>query len=177
MVPVNSNKFTVLAIQASIFNWTYLRRYWWYVYNSERVILRIAAQCSLNPPEYAMSTLVTVKSNTVTVLAIQASIFNWKYLRCYWWFIDKSIRVILHICCQIHAQYPVYAMSILVHVKSNIITVLDIQASIFNWTQIRRYWWYIDKSMRVKLHICCQIKRVSSCLRYVNHGPGQTKYS
>jgi hypothetical protein len=25
--------------------------------------------------------------------------------------------------------------------------------------------------------VCCQIKRVSSCLRYVNHGPAQIKYS
>jgi hypothetical protein len=31
--------------------------------------------------------------------------------------------------------------------------------------------------VRVIHHICCQIQCVSSCLRYVNHGPGQIKYS
>jgi hypothetical protein len=35
-----------------------------------------AAKCSLNPPDYAMSTLVPVKSNIATILAIHASIFN-----------------------------------------------------------------------------------------------------
>jgi hypothetical protein len=43
------------------------------------------------------------KPNKITFLGIQASIFNWTYLRCDWWIIDKSMRVILHICCQILA--------------------------------------------------------------------------
>jgi hypothetical protein len=35
-----------------------------------------AAKCSLNPPHYAMITLVLDKSDKITVLAIQASLFN-----------------------------------------------------------------------------------------------------
>jgi hypothetical protein len=34
------------------------------------------AKCSLNPPDYAMLTLVPVKPNKITVLLMQASIFN-----------------------------------------------------------------------------------------------------
>jgi hypothetical protein len=75
------------------------------------------------------------------------------------------------------AQYPVYAMSNVVPVKSNISTFLDVQASIFNRTYLRSDWCFIDKSMRVILLTCCPINRVSSCFHYVNNGPGQTKYS
>jgi hypothetical protein len=178
-----------------------------------------------------MSNLVPAKSNIVTVLVIQASIFNWTYLRCDWWCIDKTKRVILHICCQmqpnsprlcyvnsgpsqikhsyifcysginiqrisadigdvstiewaLYSAFPAqcslnppdYAMSTLVRVKSNIFTVLLIQASIFPWTYHRCDWWFIDKPMRVILHNCCHIKHVSSCLRYVYYGLGQIKY-
>jgi hypothetical protein len=35
-----------------------------------------AAKCSLNTPHYAMLTLVLVKSNKVTVLLVEATIFN-----------------------------------------------------------------------------------------------------
>jgi hypothetical protein len=51
-----------------------------------------------------MSTLEPVNSNTVTVLLMQASIFNRKYLRCYWWCNDNSMRVIPHNCCQMQPK-------------------------------------------------------------------------
>jgi hypothetical protein len=47
-----------------------------------------------------MLTLVLVKPNKFTVLFVQASILTWTYLRCDWWLVDKSMRVIIHICCQ-----------------------------------------------------------------------------
>jgi hypothetical protein len=68
-------------------------------------------------------------------------------------------------------------MPTLVHVKTNIIIFLAILASMFNWKYLRRYWWYVDNSMRFILHICCQLTRVSSRLRYVNQGRCQIKYS
>jgi hypothetical protein len=72
---------------------------------------------------------------------------------------------------------PNYATLTLILFKPNIITFVLVQASIFNWTYLRCDWWFIDKSMRVILHICCQKKRVSSSLCYFNHGPGPIKYS
>jgi hypothetical protein len=129
------------------------------------------------------------KSNIITVLLVQASTFKRMYLRCDWPFIDKLLRVILHICSQIQGtisglryinsraqsnsmlqqvcilrfMYLIkrisvvildmsiiqcslcstfatkcsinpadYAMSIQVPVKTNIITFLAIQDSIFN---------------------------------------------
>jgi hypothetical protein len=43
------------------------------------------------------------KSNISTFLHVQASIFILKYLRCDWPFIDKMLRVIHHVCCQIQS--------------------------------------------------------------------------
>jgi hypothetical protein len=50
-----------------------------------------------------MSNLLPVKSNITTVFPMQASTFNWMYLRCDWWYIDKMLRVIHHVCCQIQS--------------------------------------------------------------------------
>jgi hypothetical protein len=74
------------------------------------------------------------------------------------------------------AQYQVSAMSYLVPVKSNTISVLLKHASTYNWTYLCCDCWFIDKSMRVILHICCQIMPASSCIRYVNNCPGQIKF-
>jgi hypothetical protein len=71
------------------------------------------------------------------------------------------------------AQYPVYAMPTLAPVKSNIITVLLMQASTFNWTYLRCDWWFIDKSMRAILHIYCRMQPNSTRLRNVKSGPTQ----
>jgi hypothetical protein len=137
----------------------------------------IADKCRINPPDYAMLTLVIVKSDKITVLLMKASLFHGTYLRCDWWFIDKWMRVILHNCCQTQST-----ISGLRYVKSGPGKIQynynsAIQAAIFNWPYIRRYLWYVDNSMRVILHISCQIKRVSSCYSYVNNGPGQIKFS
>jgi hypothetical protein len=74
------------------------------------------------------------------------------------------------------AQYPVYAISILVPVKCNIITVLLMQGLIYNWTYLRCEWWFIDKSVRVILHVFRQIQGTISSLRYPNSGPGIIQY-
>jgi hypothetical protein len=55
------------------------------------------------------------------------------------------------------AQYQVDVMPTLALTKSNRMTFLDIQASIFNWTYLPWNWLFIDKSMHVILHLCCQI--------------------
>jgi hypothetical protein len=61
----------------------------------------------------------------------------------------------------------------------NVFTARHIQASIFNYTDLRCYWRYIDNSMIVILQTWCQIQRTSSSLRYLNCGPGhmQCDYS
>jgi hypothetical protein len=68
-------------------------------------------------------------------------------------------------------------VSILVPVKYNIVTVLDIQASIFNWTYLRSNWWRIDKSVSIILHISCQILGILSGLSVANTGHRQIQYS
>jgi hypothetical protein len=56
---------------------------------------------SAHPSDYAIWTVVPVIYNTFTAPHIQASIFNWTYLRCYWRHADISMRIILKIGCQI----------------------------------------------------------------------------
>jgi hypothetical protein len=67
-------------------------------------------------------------------------------------------------------------MSNLFSVKSNIITFLDIQSSISNWTYLRCYCWCIDKLMRVILHTCCEVQGTAAVLCYVKSGPGKMQY-
>jgi hypothetical protein len=52
-------------------------------------------------PVYAMWTVVPAIYNVFTAPHIQATIFNWTYLRCYWRYSYTSMRVILQICCQV----------------------------------------------------------------------------
>jgi hypothetical protein len=61
----------------------------------------------------------------------------------------------------------------------NVFTASHIQATIFNWTNLRCNWRYSDTSIRIILQIWCQIQRTSSSLRCVNCGPGhiQCNYS
>jgi hypothetical protein len=50
---------------------------------------------------YAAWTVVPYIYNVITAPLIQASIFNWTYLRCYWRYADIWKRVILQIWCHI----------------------------------------------------------------------------
>jgi hypothetical protein len=59
----------------------------------------------------------------------------------------------------------------------NVITVRYIQASIFNWTNLRCCWRYHDNSMCVIVQTWSQIQRTSTTLRYVNCGPGHIQCS
>jgi hypothetical protein len=50
---------------------------------------------------YAVWTVVPPICNVVTALHIQALIFNWIYLCCYWRYVNNSVRLILQTWCQI----------------------------------------------------------------------------
>jgi hypothetical protein len=62
---------------------------------------KFGAKYSAHPPVYAMWTIVADIYNVFTAPHIEASIFIWTYLRCYWKYLDNSMRVILHSWCQI----------------------------------------------------------------------------
>jgi hypothetical protein len=101
VVPDIFNVSTVPHILASIYNWTYLRRYLRYVDNWMRLILQTWCQYSAQPPVYAMWTVVPDIYNVFTAPHIQDSIFSWMYLRCFWRYVDNSMRLILQTLCQI----------------------------------------------------------------------------
>jgi hypothetical protein len=160
-------------------------------YSIERISVDIGdmstIQCALYStfvPKYtaqylvhAMPSLVPFKSNVITFLDIQASIFFWTDIRRYWWNVDNSMRAILHICCQIQGTISGLRYVKSGPVKSNIMTFLAIQSSIFNWTYLRCYCWCIDKSVRVILHTCCEIQGIAAILCYVISGPGKMQYN
>jgi hypothetical protein len=52
-----------------------------------------------------MSTVVPDIYNVFTAPRIQASIFNWIYLRCHWRYADIWVRVILQSWCQIQGTF------------------------------------------------------------------------
>jgi hypothetical protein len=75
------------------------------------------------------------------------------------------------------AHPPVCAMYTMVPAMYNVVTSPHIQASIFNWTNLRCHSRHLDNSTRVILQTWCQIRRISSSLRYVNCGPGHVHCS
>jgi hypothetical protein len=123
-----------------------------------------------------MSTVVPTIYNVITAPHIQATIFGWSNLLCYWIYVGNSMRVILQIWCQIQ-----HTSSTLRYVNCgpeicNAITIPHYQASIFSWTYLSCYWRYLHNSMRATLQILCQIQSPTSGLRYVNCGPGHIQY-
>jgi hypothetical protein len=59
------------------------------------------AKYSAHPTVNAIWTVVPTIYNEITDPYVWASIFSWKYLRCYWRYLDNSIRVILQTWSQI----------------------------------------------------------------------------
>jgi hypothetical protein len=62
--------------------------------------------------------------------------------------------------CRAHP--PVYAIWTVVPAIYDVITAPHIQASIFNWTYLCRYWWYLVNSMWEIMQTWCQLQRTSS---------------
>jgi hypothetical protein len=174
LVPVKSNIFTVLVIQISIVNWTYLRPYWWYVGNSMRVILHICSQ--IQPKS---SSLRYVKSGPGQ---IQYNYFSWYSVfniqlngsplqlvvyrlidACYTpHLLPNKARVLLCTLYQLWSRTNKIYLHFL---------IFRLQYSIERITSSD--WWFIDKSMRVILHIRIQIQATISGFHYLNFGPGQ----
>jgi hypothetical protein len=75
------------------------------------------------------------------------------------------------------ASPPLYAIWTVVPDIYTVNTVPHIQDSIFNWTCLRWYWRYVDKSIRLILQTLCQIQRTVSRLRYVDCSPGHIQCS
>jgi hypothetical protein len=62
---------------------------------------KVGANYSAHPPVYAMWTVVPDIYNVVTAPHIQASIFYWTYLCCYWRYADNWMPVIVQTLSQI----------------------------------------------------------------------------
>jgi hypothetical protein len=100
-----SNIFIAPHIHASILNWTYLRCSWRYLDNSTSNILQDWCQIQVTYSSLSYVYCGPDISNITTVPHIQDSIFNWTYLRCYWRYLDNSVRVILQSWCPIQRTF------------------------------------------------------------------------
>jgi hypothetical protein len=138
--------------------------------------LTYAAKCSLFPPDYATSTLVPVKFNKVTVLLVQASIFNSTYIRCDWLFIEKSMRVVLHICCHIKRvsscfRYVNNGPGQIKYIYISCYSGINIQLNVSPMILVK------CRQLNARYtQICCHIRGTISALRYANSCPGQIQY-
>jgi hypothetical protein len=170
VVPDIYNVFTAPHIKSSIFIWTYIRRYWRYIDSSMCVILQ--PWCQIQGTSSSLRYLNCGSRHIQCTYSSTYAGFNNQqtYLRGYWRHVDNSPSVILQTWCQYSVQPPVYAMWTVVPDIYNVFTAPHIKSSIFIWTYIRRYWWYIDSSMCVILQPWCQIQGTSSSLRYLNCG-------
>jgi hypothetical protein len=66
---------------------------------------KLGAKYSAHSQVYAVRTVVPAICNVVTTLHIQALIFSWIFLRCYWTYGDIWKRVLRQIWCQIHHTF------------------------------------------------------------------------
>jgi hypothetical protein len=78
------NAITVPHMQASIFNWTYLRCYWRYLDNSMCVILQTWCHIQRTSSSLRCVNCGTAIYKVLTAPHIYASIFDGTYLRCNW---------------------------------------------------------------------------------------------
>jgi hypothetical protein len=62
---------------------------------------KLGTKYSAHPPVYDMWTVVPDIYNAFTAPHVHPSIYIWTYLRCYWRYLDNSLRVILQTLSQI----------------------------------------------------------------------------
>jgi hypothetical protein len=67
---------------------------------------KLGAKYKAQQPVYAVWTVFPDIYNVVTPPHIQASVCNWTYLRCYWRYLDNSMRDILQTGSQIQRTSP-----------------------------------------------------------------------
>jgi hypothetical protein len=178
VVPSIYYVITAPHIQASIFNWTYLGWYWWYVENSMRLIpqswcqmLRIYSslryvncgpahiQCSYISAFSGFSMLQYVPA-LLLMISRQCNMrytANWE---------PSTAHVLQFTLCEL-----------VVPAIYSIVTAPHIQASIFSRRYLRWYWRYLDNSLSVILQSRCQIQRTHPGLRYVYCGPGHIQWN
>jgi hypothetical protein len=133
---------------------------------------KLGAKYSAHAPVYTMWTVVPDMYNVVTSPHIKASVWNWKYLRCYRRYLDIELALYCKLGAKCSAHRPVYAVWTVVPDIYNVMTTPHIQASIFSCRHLRCYFTYHDNSMCVILQIWWQIQRTSPSLGCVNCGPG-----
>jgi hypothetical protein len=162
--------FTVVHIQVSVINITYLRRYLTYLGNSMCVI--IPSFCRTHCTSLGLVHINTGPCHVYnfTVVHIQVSVINITYLRRYLTYLGNSMCVIIPSFCRTHCT----SLG-LVHINTGPchvynFTVIHIQVSVINITYLRRYLTYLNNSMCVTIPSWCRIHCTLVGLVHINTG-------
>jgi hypothetical protein len=129
---------------------------------------KYSAHSSVN----AVWTVVPAIISVITATHIQAAIFNWTYLRCYWRYLDNSMSFILKTWCQIQCSSS--SLSSLNCGPGHIQCKYSSAYSGFNLQMnvspplLEIYRQFCERYTANLV----PIQRTSSRLRYVNCGPG-----
>jgi hypothetical protein len=105
MVPDIYKVFMAPPIRAWIFSCSYLRCYGRCHINSMRVILHTWCQIQRTSSSIRHAICCPGHIQCNYSRGIQASIFSWSYLRCYWRYLENSMRVILQSWCLIQRTH------------------------------------------------------------------------
>jgi acyl-ACP thioesterase len=107
------------------------------------------------------------------IFQFQGQRSNRTYFRCYWVYVDNSMRVILRIWSVIRRTACDLRFVNCVPSQIQCNYIFQFQGQRSNRTYFRYYWVYVDNSMRVILRIWSVIRRTSCDLRFVNCVPSQ----
>jgi hypothetical protein len=156
VVPDIYNANTIPHILDSIFKWTYLCCCRGYIEYSMCVIVQIWCQIQHTPsslrymnydPGHIQCTCSSTYSGFNTAECFSASIGDISTIQC-------------PLYCKHGAKYcahsSVYSVWTVVPAIYSVIAAPHIQASTFNWTNLRCYWNYVDNSASVILQSWCQ---------------------
>jgi hypothetical protein len=124
--PVKSNEIPVFYFQGQRSNRTYFRCYWVYVDNSMRVILRIWSVIRRTSYDLRFVYCVPSQMQCNYIFQFQGQRSNRTSCRCYWVYVDNSMRIILRIWSFYTARHPV---STIFTVSQS--TAVQLQFSIF----------------------------------------------
>jgi glutamate formiminotransferase len=159
--PVNCNAITFFNFQGQSSNRTHFRRYWGYVDNSMRVTLRIWSLIQSTSSGLHYINCVPSQLQCNYIFQFQGQWCNRTFLRCYWVYVDNSMRVTLRIWSLIQSTSSGLHYINCVPSQLQCNYIFQFQGQWSNRTCLRCYWVYVDNSMRVILRIWSVIRRTS----------------
>jgi hypothetical protein len=152
----------IFQFQGQRSNRTSYRCYWVYVVNSMRVLLRIWSVIRRTSCDLRFVYCVPSQMQCNYIFQFQGQRSNRTSCRCYWVYVDSSLRVILRIWSVIRRTSCDLCSVNCVPSQMQCNYIFQFQGQSSNRSSFRCYWVYVDISMRVILRIWNLIHSTSS---------------